>query len=68
MIKAANTITDVEYQDGIFVMEDDSMMSDGWWWIPDDWTPGNRHTLYARWFATREDAEAARAVVRRPSN
>lgn len=56
-IRDAKDITAEEYEDGIFVMEDDSMMVTGVWWVPDDWYIGNRHTAYARWFVDRETAE-----------
>jgi|GEM_PF-5704790 len=62
-IRNANEITADEYRDGIFVIEDADQMSTGVWWIPDDWTPGNRLTAYARWYADRDTAQAHREKV-----
>lgn len=67
-IRNANEISREEYEDGIFLVEDDAQMSTGVWWIPDGWEPGNRYTAYARWYidrATAEAEEAERAGKRR---
>lgn len=60
-IRSATDITAEEYQDGIFIIEDEDQTTSGVWWIPEDWTPGNRQTAYARWYIDRETAEAAEA-------
>lgn len=56
-IRDAKDIMAEEYEDGIFVIEDQDQTTTGVWWIPDDWQLGDRHTAYARWYADRETAE-----------
>ena len=58
-IRDAKDITAEEYQDGIFVIEDEDQTVTGVWWIPEGWKPGNRRTAYARWYIDRQTAEAA---------